>query len=1246
MSAAEQAGQRSAAEVLRQVENLPPEKRAALWRRLWERGVPTGALARIHGGAEEAPASFTQRRMVFLHRLDPASPAYNCPAQVRLTGRVSHDGVEAALNAVARRHAVLRARLPVVRGEAVQRTGPPERLPLPVIDLTGLPPERRAEESDRLVRAEQEVPFDLENGPLIRFVLVRLAADDCLLLLNFHHAVADGWSFSVFSREFGALYEAHLEGRPDPLPEPRLQYADYARWQQDWLHTEEAQQQIAYWLEQLAGAPPLLTLPTDRPRSATVTRRSAVRHLTLPPDVRDAVARLARQAGATPFMVLLAAFQIVLARFSGQDDVLVGTPVSNRRYKEFHELIGFFVNSVVLRGRPRDGLAFEEYLREVRATCLAAYDHQDIPVDVLARRLHPDRELGRNPIYQVNLAFHNTPEPVGSAAGMDITPLDLDYEGARFDLDLVAHESGAGLECSFIYAADLFDASLVDGIATGLETLLGAALADPATRLADLPLLGPRARREALDAGRGPRVTHPGPDCVHRLFEEQARRTPGATAVLGPGDEELTYRRLDTAANAFAHLLRDAGARRGSLVAVLCERGPRAVTALLGVLKAGAAYLPLDPAYPRARLEHMLRDSGARLLVTGPGLGDRLDAPGVRVLRTDAAPPPADAPPAVPVTGDDLLYVMYTSGSSGGPKGVLLAHRQVANYLRWAARTYRVHEGGGVPLHSSLAFDLTVTSIFAPLLTGQRLVLRDEGDNPGEALLAHADRAEDLSMVKLTPSHLRMLDGHEAQQRPGHWARTLVVGGEALHGELLARWRGGDRPVRVFNEYGPTETAVACTAHEARDTTDGPVPIGTPLDNTHAHVLDDRMRPVPAGVTGELYIGGAGVSYGYLGRGALTAERFVPDPFSGEPGARLYRTGDLARRLGDGSLLYLGRADQQVKIRGHRIEPDEITAVIDDHPRVLQSVVAADRDRLVAFVSPRPRRTGDPSGTAREEDRVGQWRMLYDDTYGTPGGPDTLEGWDSSYTGRPIDPGEMKAWLEDTVERVRALRPRRVLEIGCGTGMILSRTAPGCDHYRGTDLSAAVIGELQRTLGGTRPGTGGRVELLAAPAHRAVRPGDSFDTVILNSVVQYFPSVDYLLTVLDQAVGAVPGAGHVFLGDLRSLPLLDLFHTSVTVHRAAAGDRARDVRARIARAVHAEEELALDPRLFTALRHRYPRLADVRVLPKAGRYRNELSCFRYDVVLALAPAGHDAAPGPGSGPAEDTRDGSGLTPGA
>lgn len=1208
-------------EVLRRINSLPAEQRARLRERVWEQGLSTGLPSLDRAG--EAPASFTQRRMAFLHELDPHGAAYNSPVAHRLSGMLDDGALEGVLNQLLQRHGALRTVLPTREGTTVQQVLPHRHRPLRVVDLGHLPEEARLDEAERVALADAEAPFDLAAGPLVRFTLVRLADDDAILLLVFHHAVVDGWSLGVLMRELRELYGAHLEGRAPDLPAPTVDYAEYARWQHDWAAGAEATRQLDFWEHRLAGAPDPMLLPADFSRASAPTNRGGSTRFTVPAESLDELRRLSGRTSSTLFMVLLAAFQIVLARYGGDSDVVVGTPVANRRYRGFHDLVGFFANSVALRSQVRSESSFEEFLAEVRDTCLEAYDHQDVPLDLVAQRIHPDRQPGRNPVYQVNFTLHNTPLPAASALSeVALTPLEhLDHEGARFDLDLNVWETESGLECRLIHAADLFDAATARRLASSLQVLLTAVCADPAARVGDLPLMTTEETQEVLQTWNQTRTERPGDVRVHRLFSERARAAPDVVAVSAPHRGDLTYRDLDRLADGFAHRLRRLGAGPGTVVAVLLPRTPDVMIALLGILKSGAAYLTLDPAYPCARLDHMLRDSAATVLVADAAGQEYADATLLPVLSVSEAYE-ADEGPEVPGEPDDLMYVMYTSGSTGGPKGAMLSHRQVANYLLWSADTYLSPGGSGAPVHSSLAFDLTVTSLFAPLLGGRRVIFLDESGAPGEALRASAEAHEDLDFVKLTPSHLRLLEDSSAPGRSPAWTRTLVVGGEDLREERLAPWRA-NRGLRLVNEYGPTETAVACAAHLA-DVPAGAVdrvPIGAPIHNVQLHVLDEQLVPVPMGARGELHVGGAGVCHGYWNRPAATAERFVPDPFGQESGARLYRTGDMVRRRSGGELEYLGRMDDQVKIRGHRVEPAEVAAALIEDPAVCDAAVVVDArtpglEELVAFVSPQ---TAGAAGEAREHDWIGKWKSLYEHTYSEEaraGAADpALAGWNSSYTGEPMEPTEMHEWLDHTVDRIQALRPRRILEIGCGTGMVLSNIASGADYYEGVDLSAKVIARLGEQVNAL--GVAAKTRLRADPAHRAVRAGETYDTVVLNSVVQYFPSLGYLFGVLEAVLEAVPAGGHVFLGDIRNLTLLEAFHASVAARRARTQTSDVALLAEVRWRVEAEDELCLDPRLFRDLPKRWPRITSVEVLAKRGAADNELTRYRYDVVLEI-----------------------------
>ncbi|HSK78180.1 MAG TPA: amino acid adenylation domain-containing protein, partial [Thermoanaerobaculia bacterium] len=898
------------------------------------------------GGA--LPLSFAQQRLWLIDQLQPGTPLYNLPVVLRVEGPLDAAVLARSLGEIVRRHEALRTVFFVEGDSPVQGIQPPAPFVLRRVDLSGLPEPEREARARALIREEAGRPFDLARDPMLRGLLLRLAAEDHAVALTLHHAASDGWSLGLLVREVAALYTAFAQGEPSPLPELPVQYADFAVWQRSWLHGEALEGEIDWWRQELADLPPLLTFPTDRPRPAAQSYRGATRPVRLPAELSRHLGALGRRSGSTLFMVLLAGFEALLGRFSGQDDLAVGSPIAGRNPVETEGLIGFFVNTLVLRGDLSGTPTFGELLGRVRETALAAYLHQDVPFEKLVEELAPERSLAHAPLFQVMLVLQNAP-----VESLEIEPLRLRPAGdtgtmAKFDLTLTLEETEDGLRGVLEHATDLFDAATIDRLAVHFERLLAAALATPERPARELPLLSPAERHQAIAEWNDTEVSVLQAR-VDELFAAQVRRTPQAVA-LACGDEALTYAGLDARSERLAAHLLALGAGPDVIVALFLERSIDLVVALLAVLKAGGAYLPLDLSLPRPRLSFLLDDARPSLVLTRtrrlPDLPE--NATGV-VCLDDLPEGAAPEAPAVQPAADNLAYVLYTSGSTGTPKGVAVTHRGLANYLLWAADAYPAGEGSGAPVHSPVSFDLTVTSLFLPLLAGRRvdLVPEEEGVEGLAAALAQGG----FGLVKLTPAQLEVLERLLPPERAAQSAKALVIGGEALSAEQLAFWRLHAPGLRLINEYGPTETVVGCSIYEVPASIPaGPVPIGRPIANTRILILDPQMSPVPIGVAGELYLGGAGVCRGYLHRPGLTAGKLVPDPF-GARGERLYRTGDLARRLPDGMIEFLGRADHQVKIRGFRIELGEIEAVLAALPGVREAVVVASGQRLVAYVA-------------------------------------------------------------------------------------------------------------------------------------------------------------------------------------------------------------------------------------------------------------------------------------------------------
>ncbi len=919
--------------------------------------------------------SFSQQRLWVLDKLLPGSPAYNIPVAVRFAGPVDLGFLARALDGLVRRHESLRTTFaPGADGQPVQVVAPPGPLPMPpIVDLRGLGAELREPEALDALVGESVMPFDLDRGPLLRLYLFRLADEDLLLHFTLHHIVSDGASISLFIRELITLYAAVARGAAPALPELPVQYADFAAWQRGWLQGEVLERQLAYWRERLAGAPAAISLPADRPRPAVQTSNGARHYLHLPAGLVRRLETLGRRERSTLFMTLQAAFNVLLGRWSAQEDVLVGWPIAGRNRGELEGMIGFLANILVLRTDLAGEPSFRELLARVREAALGAYGHQDLPFEQLVEELRPERHLSHNPLFQVFFVLHHATGGGASLPGIAVSVPGIDNRTSRGDLLVSLSETRDGLAGFFEYNTDLFDAATMERMARHFAALLEGAADAPEAAAGALPMLAGDELRQIVEGWNDTAAAFPADLGVHQLFEARAAADPGAVALLfdggGEGREEpeaWTYGELNAEANRLARHLRGRGVGPESLVGLCVERTPAMVVALLAILKAGGAYVPLDPTYPAERLAYVLADSGAKVLITHPDLryifpeDGPEDGPdgGREVIELDpvsGAPAewsgesPEDLPPLA--GPENLAYVIYTSGSTGRPKGVEVRHRGVVNFLATMARRPGLAAADILLAVTTISFDIAGLELYLPLAAGARVVLASRDTAADGALLAAAIGRHGITAMQATPATWRLL---LAAGWPGSPGLKVLCGGEALPRELAVQLL--DRVGELWNVYGPTETTIWSTVDRVLpgELQEGAAPIGRPIANTSTLILDRGLRPVPAGPAGELYIGGAGVARGYHGRPELTAERFIPDPWGSEPGARLYRTGDVARYLPSGRIAYLGRADHQVKVRGFRIEPGEIEAALARHPAVRQAVVLAREDtpgdpRLVAY---------------------------------------------------------------------------------------------------------------------------------------------------------------------------------------------------------------------------------------------------------------------------------------------------------
>jgi amino acid adenylation domain-containing protein len=947
------------------VANLSDARRALLQLHLRESREAKAARERIRPAPRtgKLPLSFAQQRLWFLDQFAPGQPVYNSPLPLRLRGPLRPEVLGRALTRLVQRHEIMRTRYLAENGVPYQVIdAAPDEVPLRLVDLSA-EPDREQRMLD-FVRQEARRPFDLAHDPALRASLVRLGEQDHVVMLGLHHITTDGWSTGILAGELVQLYLAFADGRSDPLPELAVQYADYAAWQRGLLTGDEKDKHLAYWTQRLHDAPEL-DFPTDRPRPATPTWAGSIVGASLPEELRVALTALARGEQVTLLTVLLAGFEAVLNRYTAQDDLVIGSVFSGRTRSEIEPLIGFFSNSLVLRTDLSGDPSFRQLLGRVNENVLGAHFHQELPFGMLVEALRPDRDPSRNPLFQISFTLQNTQAESLALGDIQVDFVPLTVGTARFDLAFQLTEvAGKGFTVWIEYSTELFDEERMRRLISHYETLLAAAVRDPDTPLSRLALLGETERTQVVERWNDTATDFDtAGECLHEMFERRVDAQPDHPAARFSG-AQLTYRELDERANRLAHHLRALGSGPDRVVGLLVERGFGVPVGQLGILKSGGAYLPLDPTYPDNRLAYQLRDAGCRVVVTTADLRGRVPDGITAVCLDDPATRqalealPAGRPGPVTTPGN-LAYLIFTSGSTGRPKGVLVEHRSAVNFTTLITRLFQVTPDYRVLQFANPAFDVSVFEIYGALCGGATLVGAPREVLHDPTRLAGLLRDERITMADIPPSVLALMDGATFPD-----LRVLFVGLEPYPGDLVNNWNVDHR--QFHNGYGPTEATVACINYHCphEPLTDSP-PIGVNLPNYTAYVLDRSGNPAPVGVPGELFVGGIGVARGYLNAPGLTARKFLPDPFGDRPGARLYRTGDLVKWRADGNLVFLGRVDTQVKIRGLRVEPSEIEHVLTAHPAVAQAVVVAHTAddgtvALVAYVVATPGVTPDP----------------------------------------------------------------------------------------------------------------------------------------------------------------------------------------------------------------------------------------------------------------------------------------------
>ncbi|WP_212004531.1 non-ribosomal peptide synthetase/type I polyketide synthase [Chitinophaga sp. HK235] len=1170
---------------------------------------------------EHIPLSYSQERLWFIDQLE-GSVQYHMPATFSLKGALNTTALEYAWRNIVNRHEVLRTVF-IQEGEsAYQHVLEKNQWQLSVIDKSVY-----EEDPQVFINGLITVPFDLSKDHMLRVYLVPLAPEEHVMVLMMHHIASDGWSLSVMVKELLELYNAYIAKREPVLEVLPIQYADYAIWQRDYLNSELLGRKVDYWRNQLKDIP-ALKLPTDFERPVINSTRGDLITFRIDRTLTRQLETLAQQQESTLYMLLLAAFKVLLYRYTGQEDIAVGSGIAGRLQQETESLIGFFVNTLVMRSDLGGNPAFDSFLQQVRQTTLDAYEHQEVPFERVVEAVVGARDVSQNPLFQVMFALQNIPDiPELRLGEVMLKRQRINHTTSLFDLFWSISVQPYGTVVELEYCIDLFTERTIRKMMDHYVALLRAIVQNPALPISELNMLG-KVEEDQLLSFSGIAASYPADKTIVELFEEQARLTPDATALVFE-TQKLSYRMLDKVSSQLAHLLISNGVKENTMVPVCLGRSAELIISILAILKAGAAYVPVDATYPAERITYMLEDIAGKLVITTAANEAllRAAAPAATFICLDNLSELVTGQPdgqlKISTGPDSLAYVIYTSGSTGRPKGAMVTHRNVTSLVKGAGFVSMTNDDVLLSTGSP-SFDATTFEYWSMLLNGGQLVLCPEKHLLDNRLLRQEMQSRKVTMMWFTASWFNQLIDDDINIFEG--LNVVLAGGEKLSEIHVQKFLAAHPHITVINGYGPTEnTTFSLTYPLAAISAGVSIPIGRPLANRQAYVLDSRQRLVPVGVPGELYVGGAGVSLGYLNQPALTQEKFIADPFSTTPGARLYRTGDKARWLADGTVEYLGRIDDQVKIRGFRIEPGEIERTLNELDTIANSCVVVKQQpsgdkRLAAYYVPEPAQV-----LLKEqqlfEHQVANWKELYEMAFSKPediviADPEfDITGWNDSFTGGAIPADQMRKWLNDIAGVILGLKPERVLEIGCGTGLIYYQLADHISKYIGTDFSPVSTGQLQQHVNKQLrryPDT----ELNVCAAHEVALPAsETIDLVVLNSIIQYFPGAGYMSDVLAKAIRLLKGKGHIVIGDVRDLRLLPSFKRRLQLDRMQDSTAVKDFIWHADQEVLKEEELCFSPAYFYQLRAQYPEITHVEILWKQGDFINELSLYRYTVIV-------------------------------
>lgn len=1165
--------------------------------------------------------SYAQQRLWFLKQYDSQSAFYNMTEVLKLSGHINLGAMNQAVTMILNRHEGLRTTFSNVDGSILQILHNIEDIVIPVEDLTSTPESEREQLIANYTTEEIHTVFDFETGPLIRFKLLKFAENEHAILLTMHHIISDGWSMGIFVREFAYLYGAIVSGKPIELPEIEWQYADFTKWQRSWFTGEVKQKQIDYWKNKLADIT-TLDIPADYDRPALQTFEGKKEFFVYSKELMHRVGELSEQTGATPFMIYLAAVNVLFARYTGQEDIAIGTPIANRVRKETENTFGFFVNTLVLRNHVDGNPTFLELIDRVKESSLEAYDAQDMPFEMLVDELDVERDLSRNPLFQVMFALQNEELPDFQLPELEIKRVETDNNSAMFDFWISMRELEDGVHALCEYNTDLYKKSTVEKMMKHLERILDTLSKNPDLHVQEFTYMDSDEISEILYQQNDTKTVFEDDLMVHQMFEKQAELQPDAIVLKYEGTS-ITYKELNEKANRIAHYLIENGIQRNDFVGIYVYRSIEMFAAIYGVLKAGAGYIPIDPTYPADRVSYMVEDAEVGIVLTNTEtdgvFGENTKVIDVREEEFFAEQSVEN--PNIASLPEDAVYMIYTSGSTGLPKGTINVHKGLRNRIKWMQQVQTLTKEDALMHKTPYCFDVSCGEIFwAPTVGSKLIIAKPEGHRDIDYMI-DLIKKENITHIHFVPSMLKIfLDNGKLDEIPS--LKKVFLSGEAVSYSLRQEFYE-KLNIDLYNLYGPTEAAVEVSYFDCKNASERSyVSIGKAIANTQLYVLDEYQNPVPYNVSGELYIAGDNVARGYYKRPELTEEKFVPDPFSSEAHARMYRTGDKVKLHEDGTIEFIGRIDSQVKIRGQRVELGEIQKVIQSHPSVKDNVVMIKKNeediRILSYIvkDDSYQFTNDETD---DKEQLEQWESVFDNAYSKDEAieDETVNSisWNSSYSGEKIPVEEMEEWLSDSVNVIQELQPKKVLEIGCGTGMILFKVAPECEEYVGIDLSEVGLNYIRDHLNGLT-----NVRLYQKTADDLGElVNEKFDTIIINSVVQYFPSIQYLEKVVDTLLSMLNENGSLFLGDIRSYGLLENYHTSVELFKAGEDETIENLKNKIDQAISSENELLIDTSYFLNYVNTKEQVSNVVTLQKHAKYENEMSKYRYQAIITTKP---------------------------